>query len=646
MVGRVVDGRYRIQLQIARGGMATVYLAVDERLDRQVALKVMHDNLALDPEFVSRFVREARAAARLSHPNVVQVFDQGSDGPVLYLAMEYLPGRTLRDVLAGRGALTPRESVSVLEPVLGALAAAHRAGIVHGDVKPENVILTDDGRIKVADFGLARAITAPITVTAQGELLGTVAYLAPELVSHGVADARADVYAAGILLFELLTGRQPFTGPDPLRVAYRHVHENVPAPTSLAPAVPAVFDPVVLGATSHDPDQRPPDAGRLLADLRAAVAGLPPAQLDLRAADAATVQIDLTDTGSQAGATRPAPAAAPGPQPTQVLAVSRRQARSGSGGAPILPRLKINDDEDGAGPPGGRRRVLGLIAGLLAVVLVILVGVWWVVAGPGSYTDTPPLVGQRTSDAQRALLDAGLADQVKQAYSTKVPAGQVISTDPAAGERVKKSGTVVLTVSLGVQLFPVPDVTGMTLHDATAALHDAHLTLGTTSQEFSATVQQDRVISSSPKAKTTLARNKSVNLVLSKGGGGLIKGVQSGLCLDVPPDVTNNGTRAWLDDCNGGTNQQWALSPTGQLTLYGGTRCLDVSGAATDNGTAVQIWDCTGAPNQQWTVNPDGSITSAASGKCLDAVNQGTAPMTLIQIWDCSGGANQKWARN
>ena len=312
MVGRVVDGRYLIESRIARGGMATVYRALDRRLDREVALKVMHDHLASDQEFVTRFVREARAAARLSHPNVVQVFDQGSAGRVLYLAMEHLPGRTLRDVLTARGALTPRESISVLEPVLGALAAAHRAGIVHGDVKPENVILTDDGRIKVADFGLARAITAPITAqitaTANGELLGTVAYLAPELVSRRVADARADVYAAGIMLFELLTGKQPFTGDDPVRVAYRHVHELVPPPTSLSPELPAAFDDVVLRATSSDPDRRPPNAGALLSDLHSTMGGVSDEQLDIRAADPTVLRVDAATTAVYALPQAPAAA--------------------------------------------------------------------------------------------------------------------------------------------------------------------------------------------------------------------------------------------------------------------------------------------------------------------------------------------------
>ncbi|GLY18608.1 PASTA domain-containing protein [Kineosporia rhizophila] len=314
LVGRLVDGRYLVRSRIARGGMATVYLAVDRRLDREVALKVMHENLADDPEFVSRFVHEARSAAKLSHPNVVGVFDQGTDetSGVLYLAMEYLPGRTLRDVLSQRGALTPRESVSVLEPVLSALGAAHRAGFVHRDVKPENVILTDDGRIKVADFGLAAAVTAPIASAATDELLGTVAYLSPELVANGHADARADVYAAGIILFELLTGRQPYTGDDPIQVAYRHVYERVPTPSSIAPNLTDGFDQLVLRLTDPNPDRRPATCDAALSELRAARAAVPPHLLDERAADADDLRsaqtVAMGDSTQEFGAVPPSAA--------------------------------------------------------------------------------------------------------------------------------------------------------------------------------------------------------------------------------------------------------------------------------------------------------------------------------------------------
>src|SRR4051794_32257885 len=264
LVGQVLDERYLVRSRIARGGMATVYHAHDRKLDRPVALKVMHANLASDEGFVRRFIDEAKHAAALSHPNVVAVYDQGTDKGHVFLAMEYVPGRNLRDVLNERGRLGPREALQIMQPVLAALSAAHRAGLVHRDVKPENVLLTADGLVKVADFGLARAETAG-KQTKTGMIIGTVAYLAPEQVISGDADARTDVYAAGIMLFELLTGRQPHQGGTPLAVAYKHVNETVPLPSSIIAGLPPQLDALVATATSHDPARRPTDAGHFQA---------------------------------------------------------------------------------------------------------------------------------------------------------------------------------------------------------------------------------------------------------------------------------------------------------------------------------------------------------------------------------------------
>src|ERR1700728_2415572 len=268
LAGRLLDGRYAVAARIAHGGMATVYLAMDTRLDREVALKVMHADLARDEEFVRRFIGEAKSVARLSHQNVVAVFDQGSDGPFLYLAMEYVPGRTLKEVLRERGRFTPAAALDIMTGVLDGLAAAHASGIVHRDVKPENVLLTVDGRIKVADFGLARA-QAAAAHTRSGLIIGTVAYLAPELVTGGVpVGPRSDVYSAGVLLYELLTGRQPYTGETPISVAYQHANSDVPRPSALLPEIPASVDRLVLSATERDPAARPADAAAFLNAIR------------------------------------------------------------------------------------------------------------------------------------------------------------------------------------------------------------------------------------------------------------------------------------------------------------------------------------------------------------------------------------------
>jgi len=286
-VGRLLDGRYRVESLIATGGMATVYLGTDTRLDRTVALKIMHAELANDEDFVRRFVGEARSVARLSHPNVVGVYDQGADGRTLYLAMEYVPGRTLRDLLNERGSLPPREALDIMEGVLGGLGAAHAAGLAHRDVKPENVLLTAEHDVKVADFGLARML-AGSSQTKTGMLIGTAAYLAPEQVSRGVADARTDVYAAGVMLFEMVTGQQPHTADTPLAVAYKHVNESVPAPSQLVDGVPPALDELVLRATSRDPDLRPADGGQFVRSLNEVRLSLPPAPPVLPAAPAAT----------------------------------------------------------------------------------------------------------------------------------------------------------------------------------------------------------------------------------------------------------------------------------------------------------------------------------------------------------------------
>jgi beta-lactam-binding protein with PASTA domain/serine/threonine protein kinase len=273
-IGQVLDGRYRVESHLANGGMATVYLGTDIRLDRTVALKIMHAELANDEDFVRWFVSEARSVAKLSHPNVVTVFDQGADGRTLFLAMEYVPGRTLRHLLRDRGRLGPREALEIMVGVLGGLAAAHAAGIAHRDVKPENVLIGDGRTVKVADFGLARLVSGA-SHTKSGMIIGTAAYLAPEQVLGQRADARTDVYAAGVMLFELLTGRQPHVGDTPLGVAYKHVNEVVPAPSSVVPGLPPALDALVALATSRDPDLRPGGAGQFLHAITEVRGGLP-----------------------------------------------------------------------------------------------------------------------------------------------------------------------------------------------------------------------------------------------------------------------------------------------------------------------------------------------------------------------------------
>ncbi len=485
LVGRVVDGRYRVENRLARGGMATVYEATDLRLDRIVALKVMHPGLADDAAFVSRFVREAKSAARLSDPHVVAVYDQGEDDGIVYLAMEFVPGRTVRDVLKAHGRLSAEQAFTILDPVLQALDAAHRAGFVHRDVKPENVLLTDDGRVKVADFGLARAISAATSTAAtQGLLIGTVAYLSPEQVERGIADARSDVYGAGILLYEMVTGAVPFAGETPLAVAYQHVNAAVPAPTSIRPGIAPVLDAVVARATARDPDDRYPDAASFLADVRAARATLPvPRPFGVVDDQAATLIVPLAAAGGAV---------------TGAAAVGAAPARASS-----------------VRPPRRRRGWIALVAVLLIGALVAG-GAW--ALGATRTVAMPELVKLTPQAAQAKLAPLELTlDSSTTEFSETVKAGLIISTDPVAGADARQGSTVSAVVSQGPERYAVPQVAGFTVDDATTAITDATLTVGATTAAYDDKLATGLVVRTDPAASTSLKRDQAVALVVSKG---------------------------------------------------------------------------------------------------------------------------------
>ncbi|MCH1868257.1 Stk1 family PASTA domain-containing Ser/Thr kinase [Nocardioides sp. CFH 31398] len=608
--GRLVDGRYRVGPRIARGGMATVHVASDTRLDRTVALKVMHSALGDDEEFVARFVREARSAARLSHPNVVAVHDQGEDGGLVYLVMEHLPGRTLRDVVRDEAPMPPARALRTLEPVLAALAAAHRAGIVHRDVKPENVLIADvspghteaGARVKVADFGLAKAVSAESQHTATGGvLIGTVSYLAPELLTDGRADPRVDVYAAGIVLHELLTGLKPHRGDTPIQIAYHHVHTDVPAPSASVPGVPAYVDALVARACVRDPGQRPADAGVLLRHVRRVLQALdagvvddPDLVQDLRPVpppppeaptpyDAAGPDGDPTheaaavaapavggtedsDTwlfgsgrgdapwppADDAAAAEP-PVALPRPDPTRERGPQTR-VRPGATDQPDQPdrpdRYGRRDTRDlpavpayappapapvppgarpggsgprgpaartaGSGRPGrGRSRRRAWLVGALVLLLAAGAGGWWL--GFGRWTDTPGVVGLDEQAAAERLQDVGLDAEVTEEYSETVPAGEVMSTDPARGDRVLDGGTVTLTLSLGPERVEVPRLRGRTEDQAQDALLGLDLVVGDGLEQYSDSIDEGDVVGTDPEAGTELSPGSRVSIVVSLG---------------------------------------------------------------------------------------------------------------------------------
>jgi beta-lactam-binding protein with PASTA domain/tRNA A-37 threonylcarbamoyl transferase component Bud32 len=524
-IGQLLDGRYLVESQLARGGMATVYLGRDVRLDRPVALKIAHPELARDPEFSSRFIGEARAVARLSSSSVVAIFDQGSTGDINYIAMEYVPGPTLRALLNARGRLSPREALDVTEGVLAGLAAAHSAGIIHRDVKPENVLLGTDNQVKVADFGLARAAAA-MRNTRTGLLIGTAAYLAPEQVSSSTSDERSDVYAVGVMLFEMLTGSQPHTGDTPLAVAYKHVNAAVPAPSSLVPGLPAALDALVTLATSRDPDLRPQDASHYLQAIVQVRRGMP------LPGPGAQHQDGNGGTFSAATAVRPADfAAAEGTDesdsyPGRAAATGRLQHAHHT---MIVP---TGDDELGYGEARSHsrrpRRSRGYrepflqrwlfskrIIIVLAVVLVAVLG-WWLITG--QYTSVPTVAREPVPSARTALTDAGLTVVVARGrYSSTVPKGDVIGTDPGPGARLTHGGRVTLVPSLGPVLVMVPNVTGQSVAAADQALRAAGLTPAAPTQQTSSTIPTGIVIATNPQAYQQWPKNKPVQVIASDG---------------------------------------------------------------------------------------------------------------------------------
>ncbi|MEO3823499.1 Stk1 family PASTA domain-containing Ser/Thr kinase [Actinomadura sp. B10D3] len=488
LVGRVLDGRYRIESRIARGGMATVYVARDVRLDRTVAIKVMHAGLASDEDFVARFIGEAKAAAALSHPNVVAVYDQRTDGEHTFLVMEYVAGHTLRDALNSLGRLGPRAALEIMMPVLAALGAAHRAGLVHRDVKPENVLITEDGQVKVADFGLARAETAS-KMTKTGMIIGTVGYLAPEQVLAGSADVRSDVYAAGIMLFELVTGHLPHQGDTPLAVAYKHVNEIVPPPSSVVPALPPQVDALVTDATSHDPARRPQDANQYHAEVAEVFGGLP-RDFDRRVEEASRNPTSVFEAPAQGR--------------TAVLDATTLPAEA--------PRRTRTD------------RAIGVLTGRYVLVAIgtlaaVILGwaVWYQTSG--QYEHVPSsIIGMKVADARDQLESSGLEVRTAKAvYDDRVHKGGVAKSDPPAGARIAKGEPVTLTPSKGITPIEVPDVRNKTLPDATKTLEDKGFKVGRTSRSPSQTVAKDKVISTDPDAGEKQSPDDPVAVVVSTG---------------------------------------------------------------------------------------------------------------------------------
>ncbi|MFF4254699.1 Stk1 family PASTA domain-containing Ser/Thr kinase [Streptomyces sp. NPDC001663] len=582
LVGQVLDGRYRVDARIAVGGMATVYRALDTRLDRVLALKVMHPTLAADGSFVERFIREAKSVARLAHPNVVQVFDQGTDGSYVYLAMEYVAGCTLRDVLRERGALQPRAALDILEPVLAALGAAHRAGFVHRDMKPENVLIGDDGRVKVADFGLVRSVDTVTSTT--DTVLGTVSYLAPEQIEHGTADPRVDVYACGVVLYEMLTGDRPHYGDSPATVLYKHIHEDVPPPSGAVPGLPYELDELVASATARTPDIRPYDAVALLAQAREARAALSTDQLDAMPPQAlAPEHLDISEDRTSVI--------------PRALTLPRLLPVNEDAPEPALHRTSRLESPP---PPPPRRRGARSRRGPLAIVAAVLLilgvgtGVWYI--NSGQFTKVPPVLAKTQTQATQQLQKAGLdLGSVKHAYSDTVKRGTVITSDPAPGSRIRDNASVSLTISDGPQTVKVPDVKGYRLDKARTRLKEAGLEPGMITREFSDDVPKGFVISTDPESGTTRRGGSAIALDVSKGSPVDVPDVTGEDLADAKADLEDAGLKVKVAAER--VNSEYDKGQVAQQTPEGDSQAADgdtVTLTLSKGPEMVEVPDVTG----------------------------------------------------
>ena len=510
LTGEVIDGRYKLNRVVASGGMATIYAALDLRLDRQVAVKIMHPHLAQDEKFVERFIREAKAAASLSHPNIVAVLDQGwnqGGTPCVFIVMELVEGATLRDYLFEQGRIPAERAIPLIIPVASALAAAHKIGIVHRDIKPENILVSKEGRIKIADFGLARGALLGSTMTAESSvILGSVSYLSPEQVQRGIADARSDIYSLGIVLFELLTGEKPYQGEDPVQIAIRHVNDRIPAPSTLNSSISPELDALVLRATDINPDKRPADGGAFLEELRALSEKLDPRKRQL------SLELDLPPLPIKQPVRERNKEARSKKSNNQVSEAPEVKSESEKENS-MAKKKKAKESARAVSPRVKRNR---RIAALLA--LTLLVGSWYAFAGPGSKVVVPSLAGFTLKDARTELDDLGLRLKVgTEEFSEDVAEGKIIQSDPAGGGRVDPDGLVTVTVSKGKERFIIPDLVGLKPDVAQALIEDSKLVVGEIVEEFSGDLPKGLILRTTPVSGERVKRDTSLTLFVSKG---------------------------------------------------------------------------------------------------------------------------------
>ena len=498
LTGELIDGRYQLLRQVANGGMAAIYEAIDTRLDRKVAVKIMHSHLAQDDAYVSRFIREAKAAAALSHPNIVAVQDQGwnqNGVPAVFLVMELIEGHTLREYLTERGRFEIKDAINYLTPILSALSAAHALGIVHRDIKPENIMISNEGRVKVADFGLARGELIGSTMTAESSvILGSVSYLSPEQVQRGIADSRSDVYAAGIVAYEMLIGEKPFSADSPIQIAYMHVNEEVPRLRSKRKEVPKALDDLIARATSKNPDDRPRTASEFLDQL-------------------AQIQVDLDPKKNQMSLGLDLPV-----EPIREKTQKKEVANS----EPVVKEEKVETTRQLRRKEEKKKRASKRVRRnrKVALVLAIAVGVagWWSLVGPGSQVVVPSTVGATYEEAVSVLQPLGLtAAVIENRFDEEIAKGSVIESNPSGGGRVQANGTVNFIVSKGPERYTIPKTTGLTVSAAQNAISKFPLEILAINESFSDEIPKGFVIQTRPESGTSVKRDSQIEIVVSKG---------------------------------------------------------------------------------------------------------------------------------
>lgn len=594
--GSLLDRRYRIDAPIARGGMSIVYRALDTRLDRPVAVKIMDPKFAEDPQFVARFEFEARAVARLNNPGLVAVYDHGRDGEFAFLVMELVEGGTLRELLRERGPMPPHAAAAVVRPVLDALGTAHRAGLVHRDIKPENILISDSGDVKIADFGLVRAVAAS-NATSSSVILGTAAYLSPEQVTTGSANAGSDVYGVGVVLFELLTGRTPFSGDTSLSIAYQRIDNDVPAPSAFIAGVPPEFDELVARATSRDPAGRFQNADEMARALRSVCARLelppyrvPAPQRSAEHRSAAVLGAPTAFAGDRTASPHAPPtqaiqAAAPADAELNNTRVHTAPTAREDEGAALEARdgRRQYDFPDFDADRQRSRRAIVIWLTVVALLAVLVgVGGWWM--GSGRYTTVPELGGLDLSSAESAVDAADLASETRGTYSDDAPLDSLIGSDPTTGSRIARGETVYLLVSLGRPR--VPELApGVTVGDMQEQLRERTFEPADGGEAFSTTAKIGDVAALDPSPGTALSVGDTVKIVRSKGSPPVDIPDVSGMSADEAVatldsvGISVSGTDVAFDENTDGGKVSATSPQIGSSVSAGSTVRLEVSNA-------------------------------------------------------------------